>query len=168
MIVILEKGSILWRCQSPYHHRWQTCHIRVCPYLCSTFHHISSLEKTTCRQCSILSSLMSWRPMRVSPYMFAAHLTSPEVRPDFQIWFSLGFPMESRQARSDPSLGIVIPNWSSALILLWLFSSPTPSCVLFDITSEQLVELKWLILNEHKRWFHSSRVKFPLVSMSVS
>ena len=121
MIVILEKGSILSRCQSPYHHRWQTCHIRVAPHLCSTFHQISTLEKTTCRQCSILSSLMSWRPIRVSPYMFAAHLTSSEVRSDFQIWFSPGFPMQSRQARSDPSRGIVIPNSSSALILLWLF-----------------------------------------------
>ena len=47
-------------------------------------------------------------------------------------------------------------------------SSPDSSCVLFDITSEQSVELKWLILNKHKRWFHSSRVKFLLVSMSAS
>ena len=28
--------------------------------------------------------------------------------------------------------------------------------------------MKWLILNKRKRWFHSSRVKFPLVSMSAS
>ena len=57
MIVISEKGSILWRCQSPYHHRWQTCHLRVSPFLLPTCHQISTLEKTTCRQCSILSSL---------------------------------------------------------------------------------------------------------------
>ena len=87
-------------------------------YLCSTFHQISTLEKTNCRQCSILSSLMSLRPIRVSPYLFAAHFTSSEVRADFQIWFSLGFPMQSRQARSDPSRGIVIPNSSSALLLM--------------------------------------------------
>ena len=30
-------------------------------------------------------------------------------------------------------------------------SSPHSSCVLFDITSEQSVELKWLMLNKHKR-----------------
>ena len=72
-------------------------------------------------QCSILSSLMSWRPTRVSPYLFAAHLSSSEVRSDIQIWFSPGFPMQSRQARSDPSHNIGIPNSSSALILLWLF-----------------------------------------------
>ena len=47
-------------------------------------------------------------------------------------------------------------------------SSPESFCVLFDITSEQSVKLKWLMLNKHKRWFHSSRVKFPLVSMSAS
>ena len=41
-------------------------------------------------------------------------LTSSEVRSDFQIWFSPGFPMQSRQARSDPSHGILIPNSSSA------------------------------------------------------
>ena len=40
-------------------------------------------------------------------------------------------------------------------------SSPGSFCVLFDITSRQLVELKRLMLNKHKRWFHSSRVKFP-------
>ena len=47
-------------------------------------------------------------------------------------------------------------------------SSPESCCVLFDITSEQSVELKWLTLNKHKRWFHSSRAEFPLVSMSAS
>ena len=30
------------------------------------------------------------------------------------------------------------------------FSSPASSCVLFDISSRQLVELKWLMFNKHK------------------
>ena len=30
------------------------------------------------------------------------------------------------------------------------------------------MELKWLMLTKHKKWFHSSRVKFPLLSMSAS
>ena len=47
-------------------------------------------------------------------------------------------------------------------------SSPASSCVLFDITSRLLMELKRLMLNKHKRWFHSSRVKFLLVRMSAS
>ena len=47
-------------------------------------------------------------------------------------------------------------------------SSPASSCVLFDIGSRPLMELKWLMLNKQKRWFHSSRVKFPFVTMSAS
>ena len=47
-------------------------------------------------------------------------------------------------------------------------SSPASSCVLFDIALTLLMELKWLMFNKHKRWFHSSRVKFPFVSMSAS
>ena len=47
--------------------------------------------------------------------------------------------------------------------------SPSDSfSVLFDFTLEQLVELEWLMFNRHKRWFRSSRVKFPFVSMSAS
>ena len=90
--------------------RWQTCHIRVSPYLFSTFHQISTLEKTTFCQCSILSGLKSQRPICVSPYSFAAHFTSSKVRSDFQICFSPGFPMQSRQARSD-LLHLHIPFW---------------------------------------------------------
>ena len=93
---------------------------------------------------------------------------SSEKRSDFQICFSLCFPMQSRQARSDPPLGIVIPNSSSAWILLWLFLQLDLLCVLFDIVSRLLMEVKWLMLNKHKRWFHSSRVKFPIVRMSAS
>ena len=47
-------------------------------------------------------------------------------------------------------------------------SSPASSCVLFDIALGLSMELKWLMLNKHKRWFHSSRVKLPLVKMSAS
>ena len=47
-------------------------------------------------------------------------------------------------------------------------SSPASSGVLFDIASRLLMELKWLMVNKHKRWFHSSRVKFPFVNMSAS
>ena len=47
-------------------------------------------------------------------------------------------------------------------------SSPEPCWDRFAIVSEHTVELKWLILNKHNKWFHSSRVKFPLVRMSAS
>ena len=47
-------------------------------------------------------------------------------------------------------------------------SSLASSCVLFDIASRLLMQLKLLMLNKHKRWRYSSRVKFPLVNMSAS
>ena len=84
---ILEKDPILRRYLSPLQCRWPNCWVRVSAYLFSTAHQISSLE-TTCRHCSNLRSLMSWPALRVSPYLFAAHSTSSEVLPDYQIWCS--------------------------------------------------------------------------------
>ena len=56
-------------------------------------------------------------------------------------------------------------------------SSPAPSCNLFDIVRGQLAEMQVLkqqtelklpMLNKRRRWFHSLRVKFIIVSMSAS
>ena len=47
-------------------------------------------------------------------------------------------------------------------------SSPESFCVLFDITSEQSVELKWLMLKKHKKMIALITCEFPLVSMSAS
>ena len=47
-------------------------------------------------------------------------------------------------------------------------SSPESCWDRFAIVSEYTVELKWLILNKHNRWFRSSRVKIPLVRKSTS
>ena len=115
-------------------------------------------------------SLMTKRPLQISPFLDAAQSTCSEEI-DFRVWFSPGFLMQWKVARQQSFRCIARLNSSWASILLWhvlhlnLFES---FCVLFDITSEQVVELKWLMLNKHKRWFHSSRVKFPLVSMSAS
>ena len=58
-----------------------------------------------------------------------------------------------------------------------LLSSSFCSCILFAIVLVQLikleflaqqVELKWLMLNKWRRLFHSSRVKWHFVKMSVS
>ena len=46
-------------------------------------------------------------------------------------------------------------------------SSPESCWDRFAIVSEHTVELKWLVLNNFNKWFHSSRVKFPLVRMSA-
>ena len=59
------------------------------------------------------------------------------------------FQMQSRQARSDPIHGIdtkFVIGFDFAVTL----SSPASSCVLFDIASRLLMELKWLMLNKHK------------------
>ena len=58
-----------------------------------------------------------------------------------------------------------------------VLSSSFCSCILFAIVLKQQVmlkfwaqqrELKWLMLNKCRRWFHSSRVKLSLVSMSAN
>ena len=58
-----------------------------------------------------------------------------------------------------------------------LSSSPSfPSCCLFDIILDLSIDLKWLqeeteklrMLNKRRRWFHSSRIKLPLVHKSTS
>ena len=69
------------------------CSLTGLPFLLPTFHQISTLEKTTSRQYSILSSLMNERPLHVSPFLVAAHSTSSEEF-DFHIWFSPLFLMQ--------------------------------------------------------------------------
>ena len=71
----------------------QTCwlvHLQVSAFLLPALRQISTLEKTTFRQYSTLSSLMSKRPQQVSPFLDAAQSTSSEVI-DFHICFSSGF-----------------------------------------------------------------------------
>ena len=89
--------------------------------------------------------------------MFEAHLTNWEVF-DFHVWCSLVFQMQSRQARSDPSHGVVTPNSSSVWFCCAFFFKCIFLCS-FDIALTLLLELKWLTLKKHK-WFYSSRVKF--------
>ena len=46
--------------------------------------------------------------------------------------------------------------------------SPDSCWARFAIAAVQVAELKLLMLNKFNKWFHSSRVKFPLVKMSAS
>ena len=66
---------------------------QVSLFLLPSIHQISTLEKTKFYQRSILSSLMSTRIQRVSPFSDAAESTSSEIL-DFHIWFSPGFLMQ--------------------------------------------------------------------------
>ena len=164
MIVILEKGSILWRCQSPYHHRWQPCHLRVSPFLLPTFHQISTLEKD-----NFVVNVPFWVVWWASPHhksLCSCLLLIQRAQKYFlplRFGFPRAFPMQSRQARSDLTLKFII-GFDFAVTL----SSPASSCVLFDIASRLFMELIWLMLNKHKRWFHSSRVKVPFVNLYAS
>ena len=110
---------------------------------------------------------MSKRPLQVSPFLAAAQSTSSEVF-DYHIWV---FSWLSDAVEAS-TLGFLTLHRETKFIIGFdfavTFSSPASSCILFDITSRQLVEPKWLTLIEHKRWFHSSRVKFHLVTMSAS
>ena len=75
--------------------------------------------------------------------------------------------MQSRQARLDLTRHLdtkFVIGFDFAVTL----SSPASSFVIFDIALHLLMELKQLMLNKHKRWFHSSHVKFHFVSMSAS
>ena len=58
--------------------------------------------------------------------------------------------MQSKHTRSEPS-----PHLDSEFVIGFDFavtlSFLESFCVLFDITSEHSAELKWLMLNKHKR-----------------
>ena len=80
-----------------------------------------------------------------SPRTCLLHLTSSEVRSDFQIWFSPSFPTFESLTRCRDTKFIIGFDFAVTL------SSPTSSCVLFDIASWLLMELKWLMPNKHKK-----------------
>ena len=107
---------------------------------------------------------MSKRLKQVSLFFGAAQSTNSEVIN----WLScLVFPGLSDAVEASTS-GVLSLHRETKFIIGFdsavTRSSPESSCFLFDITSRQVVELKWLMLNKHKRWFHSSSVKFPFVS----
>ena len=168
-----------YRCLQCWRHERAVRIQQVALFYLPSIHQISSLEKTKFYQHSVLSSLMSKRLQQVSPFYRTSQFASSEEI-DFRVWFSQSFLMQQKVARQEFFRCIERPNSSLVSILLWLFlrlklfdfavtlSSPETFCFLSDITSGHSVELKWLMLNKHKRWFHSSRVKFPLVSMSAS
>ena len=84
-----------------------------------------------------------------------------EVLSDFQIWRSPGF-----QVQSGPSTSGSLPRHLDTKFVIGFdfavtLSSPESSCVLFDITSRQVVDLKWLMLNKHKKMV-------PLITCEIS
>ena len=110
--------------------------------------------------CSVLSTRHGRQ--RVAPFYHISQLSHSRDS-DIHNFFSGLSDAEDDRVEGALAIKLII-----GLDFAVTLSSPDSSCVLFDITWEQTVELKWLMINKHKRWFHSSRVKFPLVSMSAS
>ena len=93
---------------------------------------------------------MSKRLQQVSPFLDTAQsMSSEEI--DFRVWFSPGLS-DAVEASTSRVLSL---HHETKFIICFDFaatlSSPESFCVLCDITSDQLVELKWLMLNKHKR-----------------
>ena len=146
-------------CNVLYTHRWFSFPLLRRPS------HVSSVLNTSFQQIvcgGALARDLCRCPQRVVPFNSLSQLSHHKDF-DFHNFSSPGF-LTSWMAHSiepfqqDSSL-VAISLW---LILHLIFS------VLFDIPSEHSAELKWLMLNKHTKWFHSSRVKFPLVKMSSS
>ena len=93
---------------------------------------------------------MSKRLKQVSLFLDAAQSTSSVVF-DFLV---LVFPGLSDAVEAS-TLGFFTLHRETKFIIGFDFavtlSSPASSCVLFDIASRQLIELKWLMLNTHTK-----------------
>ena len=100
----------------------------------------------------------SWRTSRSTTECPVLSYISTDF--DFHNFFPPDFLMQNMTESREP----LQSDSSLVLTLLVTLSSPDSFCVLFDITSEQSAELKWLMLDKNKRWVHSSRVKFLLVN----
>ena len=93
---------------------------------------------------------MSKRSQRVAPFYDAAQFANSEEI-DFHVWFfpRLSDAIEATHIRSPfaASRDKSIIGFDFAVTL----SSPESFCVLFDITSEQYVELKWLNVEQTQK-----------------
>ena len=164
MIVILEKDSILWRCQSPMTNLSSTGLTVLAPFISPDFHswedHFSLIFHS-----EDFDELDSNTGLTVP-----VCCTFNELRGTF--WLSdLVFSKLSDAVEANTFGSFTLYRKTKFIIgfdFAVTLSSPASSCVLFDIASRLLMELKWLMLNKHKRWFHSSHVKFPFVNMSAS
>ena len=87
---------------------------------------------------------MSLRFQRVSPFYRTSQFAGSEEI-DFRVWFSPELS-DAVDDRADGGLSMLrVIKLIIGLDFAVTLSSPDSSCVLFDITSEQFVELKWLM-----------------------
>ena len=148
MIWISTTFLILLRCKNSSYRLQQwicPCAVRINKSPCSNYyqliHQISTLEKTKFCQHSILSSLMSKRLQQVRPVLWCC-----SVRELRSSWLScLVFSGLSDAVEASTS-GVLSLHRETKFIIGFDFAMTLSSlesfCVLFDITSEQSVELK--------------------------
>ena len=133
----------------------------VSPFYRPSIHQISTLEKTKLCHHPILSSLLSTSfqrigggalardlchgQQRVSPFYHIPQLSHSRDS-DFHY-----FSSRLCHAEDDRVEGAFAIRFIIGLDFAVTLSSPDSFCVLFDTTSEQTVELKWLGLNTDKR-----------------
>ena len=115
--------------------------------------HLSTLEKTKIDRNPLLNNLV----VTVSQ-------VSPIYRHLQQIFQDLDIHTSLMKNEEDTTEGILAVKFIISLDLAVTRSSPDPCWARFAVAAE----LKWLMLNKFNKWFHSSRVKFPLVKMSTS
>ena len=137
---------------------WPKSRQRVSSFYHPSIHQLSTLEKTKLCHRPTLSGVLRVQKIvcggalvrdlchgrqRVAPFYHISQLSHSKDS-DFHSFSSLGFLTPKMTGALAIRL-IIGPDFAVTL------SSPDSVCVLFDITSEQSVELKWLMLNKHKR-----------------
>ena len=131
---------------------------RVSPVVRTSQYQFSTLEKTKHGHYPTLNSVLSARHGRqrvapVYPFSQLSHSRGSGVHS----FSSPGFLTPTLTELKEP----LQQGSSLASTSLWLFLHPEFLCVLFDITSEQSVELKWLMLDRHERWSIRHVWNFP-------
>ena len=151
---------------------------RVAPFYHPSIHQISTLEKAKLCHRPTLSSLVSTsfrqivcggglpRDLRhgkqqVAPFY---HLYQLSHSKDF--WLPCSPSPDFLTPKMTELRQLLQEDSSLASTSLWLFLHLNLIAFFVAIPSELTVELKWLMLNKHKRWFHSSCVQFPLEDVS--
>ena len=133
---------------------------RVSPFYDPSIHQLSTLEKTKLCHRPILGSVLSTSfqriacggalardlchgQQRVSPFHYISQLSHSRDS-DFHNFFTGLSDAEADKVEGALAIKLII-----GLDFAVTLSSPQSCCNLFDIASEQTVELKWLILNKH-------------------
>ena len=104
---------------------------------------------------------MSMRISRVSPFFETAQFANSE-KFDFHVWFPPGLS----DAIEPSTSGVRSLYRETKFIIGFDFDVTLSSSESFCVRT--ICRTEMANVNKHKRWFHSSHVKFPFVKMSAS